>query len=121
MRARPPQLVKSRAIISMVALYALLLQSFLAFAAPVMLSDPGGTVLCAEHGPGTPVPDQADAQCHACCMAIDIGTIAPPNILALSVPYPFPQVSRVAWRPEADLAKTGPPTHARSARGPPVA
>lgn len=121
MRRRSPPRLQSRATIGVVALYALLLQAFLAFSAPVLSPDPIGGVLCAEHGSGTPAHDQADAQCHACCMAMHIGTIAPPPLLALSVLWPLPQVSRVAWRPEADVDKTGPPTHAQSARGPPVA
>lgn len=121
MRGRLPLRVQSRAIISVVALYALLLQAFLAFAAPVLSPDPTGGILCAEHGSGTPTHDQSDAQCHACCMALHIGTIAPPPVLAAPVLWPVPQISRVAWRPEADLPRTGPPVHAQSARGPPIA
>ncbi|MDQ0443196.1 hypothetical protein [Methylobacterium persicinum] len=104
----------------MIAVYALLLQAFLAFASPSVFPD-GTEVLCADHATGSPAHDQADAQCHACCMAMNVGTLAPPPLSLPSFQWPFSQVSRVAWRPEADRDKTGPPTHAHSARGPPVA
>lgn len=115
-------MVQSRAIIGVIALYALLLQAFLAFAAPTLSLDQNGEVLCTEHGSGAPAHDQADAQCHSCCAVMHIGNLAPPppsDAVALS--WPFQQVARVAWRPEAEVFKTGPPTHAQSARGPPIA
>jgi hypothetical protein len=121
MRRRPPQLVQSRTIIGVIALYALLLQAFLAFAAPALSPDPTGSVLCAEHGSGAPADDQADVQCHACCAAVHIGNLAPPPLDAFPVLWPFQRVARVVWRPEAEVLKTGPPTHAQSARGPPIA
>ncbi len=48
MRRRPPQRVQRRAIIGVIALYALVLQAFLAFAVPSLSPGEDG-VLCGDY------------------------------------------------------------------------
>ncbi|MFF9550788.1 hypothetical protein [Methylobacterium fujisawaense] len=105
----------------MIALYALLLQTFFVLASPVPVPDHDGGVFCAKHSASTPAHDQADARCHACCAAMDVDDIAPPPVSVHFTPLPVLQRARVIWRPEAEIDRTGPPVRAQSARGPPFA
>lgn len=119
MPSRWPALPHLRAIIGVVALYALVAQVFLAAATPALRFDQIG-VLCADHTAGTPSDGQPVRHDHPCCMAVHAGTIAPP--VSVSVLNWTPPRSRLVHRrPEAAIPKTGPPVQAQSARGPPLA
>jgi hypothetical protein len=119
MRGRRPQRVRRRAIIGVIALYALLLQAFLGFAAPVLAQAAAGEVLCAEHTGSAPA-DKATAPCHPCCTLLQVGTLAPPPLGAVAVVWRA-AFAPVVWRPAASIPTTGPPVFATSARGPPAA
>lgn len=119
MRNRQPGTGPGRAIIGVIALYALLLQAFLAVAAPTGPSF-GPGVLCTvdgEHAPGEE-PLRHD---HQCCTAQHVGNLAPAPKTASAERLTWPVSIRIVWRPEAELPRTGPPTFAHSARGPPSA
>ncbi|MCJ2093277.1 hypothetical protein MKK67_12370 [Methylobacterium sp. J-072] len=121
MRRCLPQMVQGRAIIGMVALYALLLQAFLGFATPAHAFGTSGAVLCAEHDSGTPDNGAAPLHAHPCCTLVQAVGVALPPSEPVAVAWPFAPALRLAWRPEAERPKTGPPPSATSARGPPAA
>lgn len=121
MRRCLPQTVQGRAIIGMVALYALLLQAFLGFATPARAVGLPGAVLCAEHGSGAPDNETVAHHAHPCCTLVQAGSVALPVSEPAVVAWPFAPASRLAWQPEAERPKTGPPRTATSARGPPAA
>lgn len=108
-----------RALIGVVALYAFLLQAFLAFATPVAANIPPGW-LCAEAGDHGPVPHSAGHN-HQCCTPVHVGNVAPPPLGAVILRPDPPRPVAVIWRPEASLPRTGPPVYAGSPRGPPAA
>ena len=113
--------VKARAILGVIALYGLLLQGFLAAATPVPVTDLAG-ILCVTHdGAGSGSPDTPVRHDHQCCTAAPVGALGPPPLSDAFSAWSLPPSTLVAWRPEASLFKTGPPTHSHSARGPPSA
>lgn len=108
----------ARVIISMIALYALLLQALVATATPSVAAELNGAICAPQHdGSGPKAP--ADHH-HQCCTVAHLGIAAPPPGEFTSVSV-TPAATHLVWRPEAALPRTGPPTHASSARGPPVA
>lgn len=114
--------MQRRAIIGVIALYALLLQAFLGFAAPVLAQAATGEILCAEHPGSAPTDGKATAPCHPCCTVLQVGTMAPPPAAStVAVTWPVTSFARLVWRPEAVRLTTGPPVYATSARGPPSA
>jgi hypothetical protein len=110
-----------RAMVAAIALYALLLQSFVAHATPAAAPDPFGTICAADHAEGTPAPGKSTRHDHQCCTTAQLGTLAPPPEASAVTTRPDHPARSAFWRPEASVARTGPPTHAQSARGPPVA
>lgn len=108
-----------RAILGVVALYALLLQAFVAAATPSGPISLGGFICQHDNSPSS--PDQPVRHDHQCCTAIHIGNVAPPPSSAVPVAWAAPRTVVVLWRPEAVIPKTGPPTRSHSARGPPFA
>lgn len=118
MRATRPRM-NARAILGVVALYALLLQAFVAAATPSGATDLAGFVC--QHGSSAPSPDQPVRHDHQCCTAVHIGDVAPPPCSAVEVAWAAPLAVTAVWRPEAAIPKTGPPTRSHSARGPPSA
>jgi hypothetical protein len=121
MRRCLPQTVQGRAIIGMVALYALLLQAFLGFATPAHAFGSPGVVLCAEHASGAPEDGPAPLHAHPCCTLVQVTGMALPASEPVAVAWPFAPSRRLVWRAEAAHPKTGPPLTATSARGPPAA
>ena len=121
MRRCLPQTVRGRAIIGMVALYALLLQAFLGFATPVHAFGLPGEVLCAEHGSGPSDGDATQVHAHPCCTVVQVGSVALPASEPVAVAWRIAPSARLDWRPEAAQPKTGPPRSSTSARGPPAA
>ena len=121
MRRRQPRTVQCRAILLVVALYALLLQAFLGFATPARALAAADGVLCAEHAPGDPEHGPVQIHVHACCTLVQATALALPTAapaVVASIPAPAQHIS---WRPEAELPRTGPPPRVGTARGPPAA
>jgi hypothetical protein len=109
-----------RAIIGVIALYALLLQAFLGFATPSLAFGPDG-VLCIEHGSAPPDGKSTGHHDHQCCLPVQHGAMAPPPDLATAAGWQLPAAHVLVWRFEADLLTTGPPARAHQPRGPPLA
>ena len=121
MRRRLPWTVQGRAILSVVALYALLLQAFLGFAVPARAFAAPGAVLCAEHPAGDPDHGPISIHIHACCTLVQAGNLALPISVSAAPASSIAPVVQVIWRPEAELPRTGPPPRPGTARGPPAA
>jgi hypothetical protein len=122
MRPRRDQAPVWRAIIAMVALYAILLQPFLAAMAGG-LGPSSAAYLCSSDKTGGPAHDGAANQAdHQCCTAAQpTGAALPPAIDGAAVVWPARRGDVLSWRLEAERRKTGPPTHAHAPRGPPSA
>lgn len=113
-------LTTSHVIIGVIALYALLLQTFALAAAPARADLIGPT--CSSHEGSSPFrPDQPGKHDHQCCSVAQAGYVdlppASPRIADWRVPPFYP----VGCRPEASIWNTAPSTHAAAARGPPRA
>lgn len=121
MRRRPIRTVQGRAIIAVVALYALLLQAFMGFAAPAQTLASPGVVLCAEHPVDCPDHGPIQIHVHACCTLVQAAALALPVAESAVAVSGYAPAVRLSWRPEADLPRTGPPPRVGSARGPPAA
>jgi hypothetical protein len=120
MRRLLPSWGLCRAAIGVVVLYALMLQPFLAAATPLGTADAFGVVCAPDHGQDAPAGDIAHAE-HHCCIVAHVGGLLPPPERAALLAEPLRAAVAILWRPEAWIARTGPPTHATSARGPPLA
>ena len=113
---------RHRAIIAVIALYALCLQAILGSAAtlPVMGADP---TLCL-HEAGAAGPD-APAPVHvhlACCTAAQaVCDLDLPPLVPTGVVWPDRRVAAVAWRPHAVAQPRAPPERHARPRAPPVA
>lgn len=118
MRLSRPRLY-GRAILGVVALYALLLQAFVAAATPSGPIDLAGFIC--QHDSSAPSPDQPIRHDHQCCTAVHIGNVAPPPCSAAPVVLTPPVAVATVWRPKAAIPKTGPPNQSHFARGPPSA
>lgn len=108
----------ARAVVGVAALYALLLQAFLAGAIPIVSPETG--IICAEHASGLPGPEKPARHDHGCCTLVQAGSIAPPSGTAVAL-EPSRRSVAVIWPFVPFAVGTGPPTHSESARGPPVA
>jgi hypothetical protein len=119
MRPDLPTSIKRRAIIAVIAFYALSLQAFFVAATPMMTAD-AGTVIC--HATGAPKNDVPVQHQHQCCLAACPQALIPPGPSSFSIDgWPPREVTRVLWRAEASAEATGPPRGSTSARGPPAA
>lgn len=113
--------IDARALLGVIALYGMLLQAFLSGAAPLAPTRLVHELCLAVGGSSAPSPDLPVRHDHACCLVGHVELAAsPPQPAAMVRLAPAPP-ALVAWRPEAAIPKTGPPTHAQSARGPPLA
>lgn len=121
MRRPSDRSARCRAVVTVAALYGLLLQVFLISLQPVPPAFGADGVICAAHDGapadgGTPCPQQL------CCLAAHLAQplAAPvPDMVAVAVPRrrAVAQVWRIAERPPV----RGPPNRAVSSRGPPAA
>ena len=119
MRPDLPSWIKGRAIIAVIAFYALSLQVFFAAATPTMTPDPGAVICHDTGGPQNDVPLQHQ---HQCCLAACVHALIPPVPSSFSIEaWPARQVTKILWRAEASAEATGPPRGSNSARGPPAA
>ncbi|AMB46056.1 hypothetical protein [Methylobacterium sp. AMS5] len=122
MRERPHRSVHGRAIIGVIALYALVFQAFLAVLAPALPRLDGG-ILCAEHvsPSGTPADDEQPCGHHACCTQVQAVQVPPPAQVASAVALRPPRAAPVPWRAAQTIRARAPPDQGTSPRGPPAA
>ncbi|WP_132251282.1 hypothetical protein [Methylobacterium segetis] len=120
MRGNLPLTARGRAIIGVIALYALLLQAFLGGLAPLppaALTD----AICAHDGSGSPEGGAALCHPHACCTLAQAAELLPPGASAFAAVLWSPGIAAPApWR-AADLIRArAPPDPSVSPRGPPT-
>ena len=110
-----------RAIIGVIALYALCLQVFLGALAPRPL-DLSDSAICAEHGgAGAPVDDALPCQQHACCAAMQAAELPGPVLSVFAVVvWPTPTRASFSWDAVAQSGVRAPPDRSASPRGPPT-
>ena len=118
MTGRPRPHAIGRAAVAVVALYALLLQAFLAAALPVGPIAAAG-VVCAPSSAHSPSDERPVGGATACCVAACLPLAAPVPAAAIVVSA-LRDPAAIAWPLRASLAFAGPSTHAWSARGPPT-
>jgi hypothetical protein len=110
-----------RVAISAFALYALLLQGFLAASAPAAaFAFPGG-ISCAQDGSGSGTPGGDPVRHHGlCCIlacaAAACGYVATPSALVV---FPARAASTIDFAPALGLAARAPRKYYFAARGPP--
>lgn len=107
-----------RAAIAVLSLYALLMQPFLAAAAPAVLDAAG--MLCTHEPGGSKAPgaDKAHACCPVLCLAGPAALPSPGSVAVAA--HPVRRVVRIAWNPRSAHAARAPPAVSATARGPPV-
>lgn len=117
-----PRTVQGRAIIAVIALYALVLQAFLGGLVPLP-APPLGGVICAEHS-GSSAPDDQAPACHqhACCTAAQAAHLLHPLLSVFAtVAWASPWVVPAPWRDAGTAQARAPPDQSVSPRGPPTA
>ena len=121
MRGWLPRSTHGRAIIGVIALYALCLQVFLGGLAPPPPGAFGGAI-CAEHGgTGAPIDDALPCQQHACCAAMQAAElIGPVPVPSAAVVWPAPKPVALSWDGVAPPGARAPPDQSVSPRGPPA-
>ncbi|WP_375461740.1 hypothetical protein [uncultured Enterovirga sp.] len=115
---------RARAIFSVIALYALLLQGFLVAMTPASASfGPGAAPICAQDtGDGSNHGPAIGHDSHGCCTAACSASPVPvPELAHHVLAWPLREASPAFWRACLPALSTGPPVHAASARGPPSA
>ncbi|KQP34620.1 hypothetical protein ASF27_03525 [Methylobacterium sp. Leaf102] len=122
MQADRPRGASRRAIIAVIALYALCLQAILGTAVP--LSPPGvDPALClheaGEAGPDAPAPVHVHVSC--CTAAQAVASLDLPSLVPTGVVWPSRRRVAVAWRPHAAAQPRAPPERDAQPRAPPVA
>lgn len=120
MRRCLPQLVHGRAVITVIALYALCLHAFLGALAPIQLAMPVG-VICAEHADaGAPAGKSLPCQ-HPCCTAPQAAQLLPVLTLAFAaLTWPASTATPPVRHAAATIAPRAPPDRSVSPRGPPA-
>jgi hypothetical protein len=111
----------ARTFAGVVALYGLLLQAYLAAATPTLTPDLWAAICASSDGAAPHAPDKPVRHDHQCCTAAHVGSLAPPPAPAIVAALTPAVTISAVLRPEAAIPRTGPPTHAQSARGPPLA
>lgn len=123
MRRCPTRWDRGRAVIAVIALYALCLQAFLGGLAPIdgMAAPVGGGVICA-HQEDAPAGDPVSCPDHACCLAVHAAQpFAPPPAEAGSAAI-RPRRARAAipWGVAHAPRARAPPGLTARPRGPPA-
>lgn len=126
MRPRPPRFVNGRAIIGVIALYALVLQAFLTALAPTaaLAQARPADILCAEHAEGAGAPGDHGPAClhHACCLHAQGAELGLPPTVAAFAQAVWPRETIAPTWPAATTARArAPPDPAIGPRGPPAA
>ncbi|WP_232630404.1 hypothetical protein [Methylobacterium sp. Leaf118] len=120
MRERPPRSVYGRAIIGVIALYALVLHAFLGALAPVMPVS-AGSEICTQHAAAEAPDEGTGCRHHACCTQVQgIQAGPPPETPFAALAWPL-VVTSVTWRPDPAARARAPPDQGTSPRGPPAA
>ena len=121
MRGCQPRSMHGRAIIGVIALYALCLQVFLGGLAPPALNASGGAI-CAEHGgTGAPIDDALPCQQHACCAAMQAAELlGPVPVLSAAIVWPASKPVSLARDGVALPGARAPPDQSAGPRGPPA-
>ncbi|GEP03280.1 hypothetical protein [Methylobacterium oxalidis] len=118
MRGSLPLPVHGRAVIAVIALYALLIQAFLGGLAPIALGPSGGEI-CAHDG--TPGDDGAACHQHACCtLAQAVQLLAPHLSVFAVVLWEQGAAAPAPWRAAETVRARAPPDQSVSPRGPPT-
>ncbi|WP_238178599.1 hypothetical protein [Methylobacterium dankookense] len=114
-------MVQSRAIIGVIALYALLLQAFLGGLSP-SVSTPAGPEICARHDAASvPVDHESACRQHVCCTAMQgAGWLLPLPTAFATVTWAPVQVASAAWREAGPVRARAPPDRSVGPRGPPI-
>ncbi|WCS24945.1 hypothetical protein LOK46_28125 [Methylobacterium sp. NMS14P] len=109
-----------RAVIAVLALYALLLQAFLGGLMPLPTTTDG---LCAQHSDGPAVPGAPVPHGHGdCCTAAQVtGPALPPRPAAIGVRWAVAVNRHPAWPLTRSVGARAPPGTIASPRGPPTA
>ncbi|GJD28777.1 hypothetical protein PMNALOAF_0006 [Methylobacterium adhaesivum] len=113
---------RHRAIIAVIALYALCLQAILGTAAmPSPIGQDSGLCLheAGETGSDAPAPVHVHLACCTAAQALP-GLDLPPAV-STDLARPNRRTARVAWRPHAMAQPRAPPRTPAHARAPPVA
>jgi hypothetical protein len=114
--------VAKRAAISVIAIYALLLQAFLTASAPAVAS-PDGTILCVQAGPAqgpagsTPAGHHHDCPCCILCCAAALCT--PAGADSAAIVFPSRVASAIEFPATPVPAARSFLKHFFAARGPP--
>ena len=122
MRGCQPLPAYGRAIIAVIALYALCLQALLVAAMPQPQTLQASGVICPAHD-GASVPDDGAPPCaqHACCPAVQLADFVTPVLVAfLAVPWPPARATPDRWTSVALPGARAPPAQSVSPRGPPA-
>ncbi|MEH3117468.1 MAG: hypothetical protein PGN25_07635 [Methylorubrum populi] len=120
MRERPHRSVHGRAIIGVIALYALALQAFLTVLAPAAPSFTG-SVLCAEHdAAGAPSDDGRACGHRDCCTQVQAVVIPGPAPAVSHRPAWPPRAAPIPWRAAETIRARAPPNQGTGPRGPPA-
>lgn len=116
-----------RAIASVIALYALVLQAVLGGMTPARANAPGG-VLCAglsDAGPAAGsdegTPEKAHARADCCTAAHAPAGMGPPRPAALVVSWSARSVLPILWHAPQEARPRAPPGLIARPRGPPAA
>lgn len=120
MRERPHRSVPGRAIIGVIALYALVLQAFLTIAAPTMPRIDSGTI-CAEHAAPAASDDDGPPECHhACCMQVHAVALQAPDASGFLLTVWPARATPLPRREASTRSARAPPDQGISPRGPPA-
>lgn len=120
MRERPHRSVPGRAIIGVIALYALVLQAFLTVVAPTMPRFEGG-VICAEHEAPAPSDNDRHLDCHhACCTQVQAVALPAPDADGFLPAIWPPRTAPLTHREAGTGNARAPPDQGISPRGPPA-
>jgi hypothetical protein len=114
--------VSKRVAISVISLYALLLQGFLAATAQAEARDSYGEITCAPSGLGSQSPNGGETHQHClCCVlgcAVAGGGYLPTSPEAAD--FPARKVSTIVWTPFSGIAAHSAKKFYFSARAPPL-
>lgn len=118
---RLPRSTHGRAIIGVIALYALCLQVFLGALAPHTPNVPGDEICASYGGTGSPSDDRAPCRQHARCTAMQAAELlGPAPILFAAVVWPTPSPVSSSWATVMLPGARAPPDRSVSPRGPPA-
>ncbi|WP_156964416.1 hypothetical protein [Methylocapsa aurea] len=114
--------MSKRVAISVISLYALLLQGFLAAAAQAEARDSYGEITCAPSSLGSESPNGGEPHQHCLCCVLGCAVAGgayvatPPE----AADFPARKVSAIVWTPFSGIAAQSPQKFYFAARAPPL-